>query len=143
MMGSNLTDLTIRSLAAPPGNRIEVWDSKIPGFGVRVSPIGTKTFVLFYHLNGRKTRLSLGRFPHIKLAEARAKAHAILGQVSDGTDPRQHDTHSSNKLRFEHVVEEFIAKHCAVHNRKSTAKETARLLRVCFARQWAARDIRQ
>ena len=143
MRRGNLTDLTIRSLAAPPGNRIEVWDSKIPGFGVRVSPIGTKTFVLFYHLNGRKTRLSLGRFPHIKLAEARAKAHAILGQVSDGTDPRQHDTHSSNKLRFEHVVEEFIAKHCAVHNRKSTAKETARLLRVRFARQWAARDIRQ
>ena len=143
MLGSNLTDLTIRSLAAPLGNRIEVWDSKIPGFGVRVSPIGTKTFVLFYHFNGRKIRQSLGRFPHIKLAEARAKAHAILGQVSDGTDPRQHDTHSSNKLRFEHVVEEFIAKHCAVHNRKSTAKETARLLRVRFARQWAARDIRQ
>lgn len=143
MMGSNLTDLTIRSLTAPPGNRIEVWDSKIPGFGVRVSSKGTKTFVLFYYLNGRKIRQSLGRFPGTKLADARAKAHTLLGQVSDGTDPRQHDTYSSNKLRFEQVVEEFVAKHCAVHNRKSTAKETARLLRVRFATQWAARDIRQ
>ena len=66
-----LTELTIRKLT-PKGNaRIELWDDKMPGFGVRVSPRGTKSFVLMYYVAGRKRRLTLGRFPTMSLAKAR------------------------------------------------------------------------
>ena len=66
------TDLGLRSLKAQKGQRLDVWDAKQPGFGVRVSPNGTKTFVLMYWLNGRKHRMTLGHFPSKSLSDARA-----------------------------------------------------------------------
>ena len=41
-----LTELGIRKLTAKGGQRVEIWDEKIPGFGLRVAPSGTKSFVI-------------------------------------------------------------------------------------------------
>ncbi|MGH8335469.1 MAG: tyrosine-type recombinase/integrase, partial [Gammaproteobacteria bacterium] len=143
MRKGNLTDLTVRNLSARAGERIELWDAKLPGFGVRVSPTGTKTFVVLYYLHGRKHRLSLGRFPFITLAEAPGKTLTALGQTKRGIDPKQDDPTPSRKLLFEDVVEEFIEKHCQLHNRASTTYENARLLRSRFVPKWRGRDIRK
>ncbi|MGH8337374.1 MAG: tyrosine-type recombinase/integrase, partial [Gammaproteobacteria bacterium] len=136
-----LTEITIRNLTAKAGQRLEVWDGKLRGFGIRVSPNGTKTFVLMYYLHGRKRRESLGRFPHLSLADARAKAMGILGQVRNGIDPHAAEP-SKTTVRFAAVVDEFVEKHCHVHNRKSTAYETARILHARFCSLWGSRDIR-
>ncbi len=136
-----LTDLAIRSLSVKAGQRLEVWDGKMPGFGVRVSPHGTKTFVLMYYVDGRKHRETLGRFPFLSLAEARAKASGILGRVRNGDEPRPEVTRPKI-VCFEAAVEAFVDKHCRIHNRPSTAYETARILRVRFGPLWGTRDIR-
>ena len=141
MSRANLTDLTLRSLAPRGTQRYEIWDRKLPGFGVRVSPAGTKTFVLFYYSGGRKRRFSLGRFPHLSLADARASAMVILGQLASGIDPDGVPDAPASPRRFEVVVEDFIDKHCSRHNRKSTAYATARLLRKHFTPELAGRPI--
>ena len=41
-----LSDLAIRSLKAPERGQITYPDDLLPGFGLRVSPGGTKSFVL-------------------------------------------------------------------------------------------------
>jgi len=61
-----LTDLLLRKLKSGE-ERIEVWDAKLPGFGVRVSPAGTKSFVLLYRFRGLPQRLTLGRYPVLGL----------------------------------------------------------------------------
>lgn len=142
MRTGTLTDLSVRSLSARDGKRTEIWDAKLPGFGVRVSPTGTKTFVLMYYLDGRKQRLTLGRFPFMTLADARGKAMTALGQAKQGIDPAQPARSEAAKLAFETVVEDFIEKHCLRHNRKSTSYETSRLLRSRFCPAWRGRDIR-
>src|SRR4051794_25188865 len=86
-MAEQLTDLTLRQLTAEGRDRIEVWDGKMPGFGVRVSGTGTKTFILLYRHRGRPRRLSLGRWPIVSLATARQKARAALQALDLGTDP--------------------------------------------------------
>ena len=48
MVGQPLTDLAIRKLRTSGQERVELWDTKIPGFGVRASPAGTKSFILIY-----------------------------------------------------------------------------------------------
>ncbi len=43
----------------------------LPGFGLRVSQGGQKTWVVMYRAGGRKRRLKLGTFPLMGLADAR------------------------------------------------------------------------
>ena len=86
-MSPHLTELAIRKLEVTPGKRIELWDSKVPGFGMRVTPTGARSFVLMYRVNGHQHRMTLGQYPILTLAKAREKAITALQQVGDGIDP--------------------------------------------------------
>jgi len=71
----SLSDAKIRALPPSKNQRIH-FDETLPGFGVRVSQKGTKTFTLI--MGTERKRVSLGRYPLITLAEARQKALGIL-----------------------------------------------------------------
>ena len=142
-VSQQLTDLMLRHLVPRGEERMEVWDGGMPGFGVRVSKTGTKTFILVYRHRGRPRRLSLGRWPIVSLAKARQKARAALQTLDDGNDPAiGHRPDDNPSFRFDAVVEGFVERHCLQHNRASTARETQRLLQKHFVVAWRARDIR-
>ena len=138
-----LTELAVRQATAKDGKRIEVWDAKIPGFGVRISPSGVKTFVLMYYVAGNKRRLSLGRYPAISLAKARQKALAALNQIAEGGDPQADRKIERSPYAFSDVVDEFVRIHCARHYRGNHAREMERVLRSRFVARWGSRDIRE
>lgn len=77
-----LTDIFVRSLKPSATGQVTHWDSTLPGFGVRVSSGGTKTFILV-HGRARK-RESLGRVGIITLADARTEAKRILAAKTLG-----------------------------------------------------------
>jgi len=142
-MAQQLTDLTLRRLTTDGADRIEVWDGRMPGFGVRVSKNGTKTFILLYRHRGRPRRLSLGRWPIVSLAKARHKARTALQALDEGSDPAiGHRPDDNRSFRFDAVMQAFVERHCLQRNRASTAKETQRLLTKHFVRPWGQRDIR-
>lgn len=69
-----------------------VWDSDVPGFGIRVWPSGKKTYVVQYRLpgGGRRSfakRVSLGEHGVLTPDEARQLAKKTLGSVAHGNDP--------------------------------------------------------
>jgi integrase len=134
-----LSDLLIRKLKGG-AERIEVWDAKLPGFGVRVSPTGTKSFVLLYRFAGSPRRLTLGRYPVLALAEARQLAREALNQVARGIDPQQGKKRKTAPPSFAGIVEEFVRVHCERRNRGRTRTETARILRFDFVSRWPRRD---
>jgi integrase len=136
-----LTDLLLRKLKGAE-ERIEVWDAKLPGFGVRVSPTGTKSFVLLYRFRGLPRRLTLGRYPVLGLGEARDLAKEALNQVARGIDPNQGKEESPATHLFEEVTDEFVRVHCGRRNREGTRKETARILQFDFVSRWKRRDVR-
>jgi hypothetical protein len=130
-MPQNFTDLMLRKLTSEGQARLEIWDARIPGFGMRVSSAGTKTFVLVYRHRGRPRRLTLGRYPILSLADARTKATQALLAVNEGVDPGLvEEAEDDPAYQFDAVVTAFVKAHCAVHNKASTAKETERLLRL-------------
>jgi Arm DNA-binding domain len=69
--------LTDRKLAAlkPDGKRYDVMDADVPGFGVRVSETGQRTFVLIarYPGSSNPTRRALGEYPALSLEQARER----------------------------------------------------------------------
>lgn len=79
-MRQKLTDISIRQLPIPAKGSARYWDTVLPGFGVRVSNGGTKSFVVMY---GRDRKLTtIGRYPDISLKTARTEAKRYLAGVS-------------------------------------------------------------
>lgn len=64
-----------------------LWDNALPGFGIRVFPSQAKSFILDYYADGRKKRLTLGRYGVLTPQQARDRAIAMLGRVAGGADP--------------------------------------------------------
>jgi integrase len=137
------TDIGIRNLKARDGERVEVWDDKIAGLGVRVSAAGTKSFVLLYRIKGSAKRMTLGRYPVLSLGDARKRAQDVLYKISHGGNPQAEKQVARSFPRFDKTLEDFVRLHCQRKNRESTARETERLLRVRFLKPWAARDVRE
>lgn len=82
MTNATLTDVAVRALPPPQKGQKTYWCSSVPGFGVRVSQGGTKTFVL---MHGRSRQLTtIGRVGIITLGEARGKAKNLLAQKTLG-----------------------------------------------------------
>lgn len=74
-MKQTLTVKGLEALKPPRSGQIDIYDlGGPPGFLVRVSQGGTKTFQQMYRVNGKMKRWTIGRFPSTSLAEARDKA---------------------------------------------------------------------
>lgn len=58
-----------------------VWDSELPGFGIRVLPSGNKKFVLQYRYGRISRRMGLGRHGAINVDHARSLAFQALAKL--------------------------------------------------------------
>ena len=63
-----LTDAAIARLR-PHEREHTVWDSRVPGLGVRVRPTGARTFVMLRDVGGVSRRVSLGSVSTMGIAE--------------------------------------------------------------------------
>ena len=72
---SRLTDAAIARLR-PRDREYTVWDSRLPGLGVRVRPTGGKSWVMLRDAGGRSKRVSLGPVMTKSVDEARRECHA-------------------------------------------------------------------
>src|SRR5438552_10092617 len=74
------SDAKLRSIAPPEKGQLAVWDASLPGFGLRISQGGSKTFVL----NRNNTLLTIGRFGVLSLSEARTEAKRLMAEFTLG-----------------------------------------------------------
>lgn len=99
-----LTARFIESIKPAQGQRLEFTDHEIRGLTFRVTGKGAKTWLLRYRLNsGERRKLTIGSYPPVGLADARAKATIALGKVAQGQDParekaREARTAKTNRL---------------------------------------------
>ena len=70
-----LTDAAVARLR-PRDREYTVWDSRLPGLGVRVRPTGGKSWVMLHDAGGRSRRVSLGPVMTKTVDEARRECHA-------------------------------------------------------------------
>jgi integrase len=114
-----LTDIAIRALK-PAGTRTDFWDTKTPGFGVRV---GSRSKAFFAkHKNRWHT---LGSYPDLSLADARAKAKQLMASPPP----------ASATLTFQQAYDLFLSNHCA-NIRASTKHEYKNTLNRHFLNRW-------
>ncbi len=78
-----LTPAIVETLASPAKGQIDYWDGALPGFGIRLSQGGTKSWVVMLRREKRKVRVTLGTYPQLSLEAARVKARELLVQQAD------------------------------------------------------------
>jgi integrase len=85
---AKLTKRTVDTTKPVAGRDLVVWDSELPGFGLRVKPSGRKSYVLqFRNRQGRSRRLTLGAHGILTPDAARRQAKQLLAEVERGADP--------------------------------------------------------
>jgi integrase len=109
------TDLSLRTLPFTEQPSY-VWDSYTRGLGLRIGKF-TKTFLI---INADRKRMTLGKFPHTSLLDAR-KRHAA---IKYGTAI---DLAASDAPRASQALEKFLQAHAA-KTRLSTQRQTQRIL---------------
>jgi integrase len=131
--------LTHRGIASLKAGRwlTDYWDDRLRGFGVRVTQRGEKSYVVRYTASGRRRRVTLGRYPALKLADARDKAKEILYAVHRGEDPQGEKAAAKDALTFGELAAEYIERHAKLKKRRW--KEDQRMLRVDLLPRWKRR----
>ena len=86
MANVRLTERRIRDANVDAARTTFLWDVQIPGFGIRVSVGGTKSYVLWTRAGAKKRLVTLGRVDKIALDSARRSAAAELDQIENGGD---------------------------------------------------------
>lgn len=107
-----MTDIAVRNLK-PPADRVQrtYFDDTFPGFGVRVTTKGTKSWVVMTGVD--RKLLTLSRYPDTSLKEARDAARRVLIAPRQAAEP---------PITLKMAVELFLS-NSAAKNRPKTHKE--------------------
>ena len=118
----NLTK-TVVDNAQPSTKQYDIWDGGISGFGLRVFPAGTKTFILRYRpveggFKSSKRFMVIGRYGVITLEQARKQAWQILSRVTLGEDPVADRDERRKEMRIVDLVDLYEKEGCYVQRGK-------------------------
>lgn len=97
--------------AAAPAVQQKIYrDTLLPGFGLRVTRAGSKSYVLEVRVNGLFRRITLGDCRTLTPAEARKLAKEILSTIVLGSDPVALRAKPKTKsIKLNQVLEDYLA----------------------------------
>lgn len=85
-----LTKTLVDALEPSKKGQTFVWDSDLPGFGVRITSTGTKSWIVQMRVRGGKERrMTVGLCNKVPLDKARMEAKKFLATADLGHDPAQ------------------------------------------------------
>ena len=127
-MGIRLTDQIVRAMPPPAsGNKVQ-YDSEMPGFGVRTTSAGAKSFVLNYRADGRERRLTIGSWPSWTASAARERAKALRREIDTGGDPLAQREAARQAPTVATLARRYLEEH-APRKRASSAAEDLSMVR--------------
>jgi Arm DNA-binding domain len=142
-----LTKLTVEKTAPEDRRDVFVWDSKVPGFGVRVYPSGKRMYVFQYRTRrGQQRRLAIGLHGPFTVEKAREVAADFYEAVRKGGDPAEEPKTAVERERdtIERVIEEFMTRYMAGKDRAPRyIEETRRNFDKHVLPHWRGRDLRE
>ena len=126
--------------AAPGVRDTYVWDEKLKGYGLKVTPAGKKVYLVQYRLGGQKgrtRRVTIGEHGRVfkdgdtlTPDKARGEAKRLLGEVAAGRDPADGRDKARAESTLGEVLEQFLTEHADTKLKNSTAGEYRRLARL-------------
>lgn len=127
-MKQALTDTLVRSLKAPAKGRLEITDTRCGGLVLRVTPNAIKSWSFRFRARatGRLGRVTLGEYPDLGLAAARARADGLRQDVAAGLNPaerKRRERADAASTSFEHLAQRYLTEYAQRKKRSHRADE--------------------
>ena len=148
-MTQAFTAKTIEAIKPDPAKRIEKPDPGLQGLYLVTQPSGAKSWALRYRFGGKPAKLTLGRWPAMGLAEARAAASEALDKIDHGKNPSAEkkatkaaklEAQLSERDKIKTLIGQFDKRHLS--NLKS-GRVVRRELDRHVVSEWGERDIHE
>jgi len=134
-----LTKRVVDAIEPPAAGQAFHRDSLLPGFALRVTAGGAKSFTVEKRIRGRLRRTTLGRYGPLTVEEARVRAQRFLSQVADGRDPlAEKKAHVYAGVTLGEVFERYLK--IRTHLKPNTVDDYRRLMREVFG-DWQTRPL--
>ncbi|WP_181183290.1 site-specific integrase [Mesorhizobium sp. B3-1-7] len=121
MAATLVSDRHISRLLSPSKGQSLYWDGEVPGFGVRVTSSGSRSFIFNYRVRGtgKERRYTIGSTSDWKVGVARQEAKRLRKVVDLGGDPlgeleeqrKQAEDERKRARTVEQLCDEFEREH--------------------------------
>ena len=131
--------------AVKQGERdIYIWDCELAGFGLKVTPKGSKVYLAQYRVGGRKgrtRRVTIGKHgspwtdPTTGIAKtltpdtARGEAKRLLGLAAAGCDPAEEKTQARKDPTISELCDLYLEHGCATQKESTLISDRGRIER--------------
>lgn len=139
-----LTPRNVDALPAPESGNKVYYDlegrGSVRGLGLRVTAAGSRAWVLNYsNRAGKQRRYTIGEYPNLSLAQARAEAGRLRGDIRSGHDPIEGKHEERRRAQEERaaqqraitiamLAEQWFVRHASLHKRPTSQREDRRVL---------------
>ena len=114
----NFTKRVIDAVPSPSsGIRAYLYDQKVHGLTLAITPAGTKTFLVYRWIQGRPERIRLGRYPDLTIEQARGLANRVNADIAQGKNPNDQRRWGRAELTFEECFTEYLERHAKLYKR--------------------------
>src|SRR5262245_37612472 len=125
---TRLTDAIVRRLPTPKQGKAITVDADVPGFGIRVTANGARSYVLRYTTRaGRERTYTIGDATVWRTTQARDKARELRREIEDGGDPLGELEEERAAPTMGDLIERFRAEHLP-KKRPNTIADYERIL---------------
>lgn len=142
MAGQRITKRLVDQLETT-GSEYFVWDGELKGFGIRVTPSGSRSYVVKYRngsgRNAAAKRTTIGLVGRLTPDEARGLAKKTLGAVAHGHDPAAEKAEERRAITVKALVDEFLIEHVDAKRAATTAEHYRWLLEKRFVPEFGSR----
>lgn len=136
MARGKITNGTAGALQPPQKQRGEawLWDTELPGFGLKALPSGRRVFVCWYRPKDQRRgrKVTLGAFGPMTVTEAREAARRLLSEVGTGRDPARERAARREAKTVKQLVEDFLAAKAGIRKPKTLATYRAQFERLVY-----------
>jgi len=123
-----------KTLVERAENGKTIWDSEVPGFGLRVTPAGCRTFIFQFRRNrSEQGKVSIGKFPAMTVEEARKIARAHRVDVDTGGNPSLGKKEAREAPTLSDLADHYCDEHGPARGLKPQTMSDARSLLDRFA----------
>ena len=123
MAKRRITKRVVDALKVKPAEYTE-WDDSLSGFGVRVRPSGSMSYIVTYRAGAGRVapvrRFTIAAVGKITPEQARQRAQAVLGAVAHGRDPAAEKSDERGMPTVAELADRFMGEHVALKRKKGT-----------------------